>query len=162
VFLITFNTGHALPLVGTRILRPRTGRGWNAEYPREGIIPWSRHWLDHVIGMAMDRIRPRPVRAVESVMSRIRPRPLSCPRAVRGQAIAKSGTVRIQAIPRNGIRALTIRDHGLYATRGAQCPLATRALDSFRNRPRRRLIVTFILSVRFPIHIQSISSHVII
>jgi hypothetical protein len=33
-----FNRGHALPLVLTRFLRPRIGRGANAEYPRGSLF----------------------------------------------------------------------------------------------------------------------------
>ena len=49
MFLIMFKTGHALPLAGARLLRPRGSRGEHAEYPREvsGLWPRARQIRDH-------------------------------------------------------------------------------------------------------------------
>jgi hypothetical protein len=107
-----FSHGHALLLVKTRILRPRSGRGLDAECPRHS--PASRPW-------------PCPVR--DRVQSENSPCPR--PNRVRNQSTTMSGPCR-QTCPwsvhvRGRVQAVTVRIQPVSANYPCPCPVRIRA-----------------------------------
>ena len=67
MFLIMFNTRHALPLRSRRILSPRNGRGLVAEYPRDCPAIWPRPCTVRV--RIQDATSPHPHRDRDRVQS---------------------------------------------------------------------------------------------
>lgn len=78
MFLIMFKTGHALPLAGARLLRPRSNRGEHGEQPCGVCGSWPR---------------ARQIRDLDSAENRTRTQTVPCPRTihVRVQS-AQTGT----------------------------------------------------------------------
>ena len=96
MLLIMFKTGHALPLVVTRILRPRSSRGESADCPREVCGLWPRTRQTRDLDSGGDRPRTGTFRVHELSVSAFSPRPPPLP--VHGR-----------------LGTLPVRGHGLFA-----------------------------------------------
>jgi hypothetical protein len=116
VFLIMFKTGHALLLPGGRFLSPRSGRGLDAECPRNS--PASRPWPWPVRDRVQSETSPHPLHDHGRVQSVIvswpcpQPRPQSVPVRVPVRAEA----VRDQSTSANYPWSWTVRDRVESAT----------------------------------------------
>jgi hypothetical protein len=156
VFLIMFKTGQALLLRQRRSLRPRSGRGLDAECPRNSLA--SRPW-------------PRPVR--DRVQSETSPHPLHD--RGRGQSVTVSWPgpqPRPQSVPvRVHVRAEAVRDQSMSANYPCPRPVRSRAQSMTVSSPwswtvRDRVeSATYpghgcIVSVRRTIHLQKFSAYV--
>ena len=74
---ITFKRGHALPLVGTRILRPRRRRGEATRCPRVMAGSWPVAQRIHVRDLAANRTRTQTMRNQRQSVSAFYPRQLT-------------------------------------------------------------------------------------
>jgi hypothetical protein len=97
VFLIMYNTGQALPLVATRILRPRMSRGVSAEQPRNIIGSRPRQQPVREPGLTEHRAHPRIVHVREQSAIAFCPRPLTRQRTVLERGQAPASAIREQA-----------------------------------------------------------------
>ena len=100
---IPFNTGHALPLTFVRFLRPRTGRGARAEYPRNGCA--RAHCGGHGIDLDLDVSRPHPRPRQSGKLSIAVAFPMECP-CPQSVHIRRHGASATNPQPRN-VRALS-------------------------------------------------------
>jgi len=159
VYLIMFKTGHALPLAGARLLRPRSSRGEHAECPREmsGSWPQSRQIRD--FDPAGNRTRTQKVRVREQSVSAFSPRTQPRPRTGRDLGHAAASTVREPAAATatndpqpvrslelstspNWSRAQSVREHGLAT-----------------NCPCRCIAVSILPPINFQVRIQTIPAY---
>ena len=162
MFLIMFNTRHALPLRSRRILSPRTGRGESAGQPRNIGNSWPHTRLFHERGQTQCRTWTRFVRVQEQSKS------VFCPHPRIWQQ-----TVRIHEL------ATTFTEHSRETAADIQCPQSVhrrrfsspanrprtgtgRALQQATNCPRHRISVSFMSPTSFPVHIQLIPAYVLV
>lgn len=109
-------TGQALPLVATRILRPRMSRGVSAEQPRNVIDSRPRQQPFRECGLVTHGAHPRVVHVREQSTIAFCPRPLTRQRTVleRGQASVSTG--REQATVAARTQSPTVLDFGKSAS----------------------------------------------
>jgi len=156
VFLIVFKRGHALLLPRGRFLSPRSGRGLDAECPRNSPASQPCPW---------------PVR--DRVQSETSPHPLQG--RGRGQSVIVSWPCpqpRPQSVPvRVLVQAEAVRDQSMSANYPCPRPVRSRAQSmtvsspwswTVRNRVEsaKRPRHGYIAATLCPIHIQTLSAHV--
>ena len=156
MFLIMFNTGHALLLPGGRVSRPRNCREAVAHQPRYVMYSWpqTRHWLERE--QVQCRTRTQIVRVRKQSAS------ASCPRKQ-----LHSQTLRVHG------QATASIVHERAATAGVNCPQTIRSREQStftnwlptqfvrkrepsNNYPHRCIAVSACASANFPVHIQTI------
>jgi hypothetical protein len=159
VFLIMFKTGHALPLVVTRILRPRSSRGESADCPREvcGLWPQTRQIRD--LDSGGDRPRTGTIHVHELSVSAFSPRQQSRPRTIHVRAQATASIVREQAAAVDADCPQTVRSHELSTTANWSRTQSVREHGLANSRPHRRIAVSILPPIHFPIHVRIIPSH---
>jgi hypothetical protein len=157
-----FKTGQALPLVLTRILRPRISRGEYLERSRDIDRAWPRARQIRDQDQAENRTLTRPMRVREQSMSALSPRP---------QSRSQTGSIHER------IAASLVREQGLEAN--THCPKTVRSLElsasanpgrtgtlreprQVRNYPHRRILVSIWSPSRFQVRIRIIPSYVLI
>ena len=157
-----FKTGHALPLAGARLLRPRGSRGEHAAYPREVSGSWPRARQIRDLDSAENRTQTQTVRVREQSVSAFSPRKRARPQTVRvlGNAVASIArepaaatdlncpqTVRSRELSTsmNSSRAQSIREHGLTT-----------------NCPRHCIAVSIFPPIHFPVRIQINPAYVLV
>ncbi len=151
-----FKTGQALPLVFTRFLRPRIGRGEYARQPRD--IHRSGQQTRHIREQEQSSIRmhTHTVRVREQSMSALSPRPQS--RSQTGsirERIAVS-TVREQALATDTNCPQTVRSRELSTSANSSRTGILREQRPARNCPRRRILVSMQSPARFQVRIRII------
>lgn len=159
MFLITFNTGQALPLVATRILRPRMGRGMSAEQPRN--INGSRLQQQPVRepDLAKHRAHPRAVHVRDQSAIASCPRPQTRQGTVLGHGQASASAIREQAVAAARPQPPSVRDLG--GSTSATTPL-TRTFHGSQlvmACPRQRVRVSVPPPTQFPVHIRFIPAY---
>ena len=157
-----FKTGHALPLAGARLLRPRSSRGEHAEHPREVIGSWPRAWQIRDLDSAVNVTRAQTVRVREQSMSAFSPRKQARPQTVRVPSNAVASTVREQAAAAATNGPQPVRSLELSTTANSPCPRTAREPRQATNCPRRCITVSTLPPISFPVRIQTILAHDII
>lgn len=144
MFLIMFKTGHALPLAGARLLRPRGSRGEHAEQPRGVCGSWPRARQIRDLDSAENRMLTQTVRVLEQFMSAFSPRKQARPRTGRVLGKATASIVRSRELfpSPNWSRAQSVHERGLVT-----------------NCPRRCITVSILPPISFPFRIQFISAY---
>ena len=162
MFLIKFKTGHALPLAGARLLRPRSNRGEHAECPREVSDAWpqTRQIRDH--DSAVNRTRTQTVRVREQSVSAFRPRQQSRPRAIHVHAQATASFVREHAAATDAKCPQTVRSRELSTSADWSRTQSVRRRGLTTNYPHRRIAVSILPPIIFPVHVRIIPAHVLI
>ena len=162
MFLIMFKTGHALPLAGARLLRPRSNRGGHAEHPREvsGLWPRARQIRD--LDSAGNRTWTQTVRVRELSVSAFSPRKQARPRTVRVLGNAAASTVREPAAATDSNCPQTVRSRELSTSSNSPCPRTVREPRQATNCPRRCIAVSVLSPISFLVRIQTIPAHDII
>jgi hypothetical protein len=159
VFLIMFNTGHALLLPGGRFLSPRHGREVGAKQSRKitGSWPQTRHFQENEL--VQDRAQPRVSHVRERSVTAFNLRQQSRSQTVRGLARATASIIRERAAAANpncpqrgrsreqstfanGSRTQFVRDPG------------PATID-----PHFRIVVSAWVTAGFPVFIQIISRY---
>ena len=154
MFLIMFKTGHALPLAGARLLRPRGSRGGRAEYPREvsGSWPRARQIRDH--DSAGNRTRAQTVRVREQSMSAFSPRKRARPRTGRVLGNAADSAVRESVAVTDSNCPQAARSRELSTSANWSRAQFVREHGSATNCPRRCIAVSILPPIIFPVHIR--------
>ena len=159
MFPIVFNTGQALPLVATRILRPRMSRGVSAEQPRNIIGSRPRQQPVREPDVAKHRAHPRVVHVREQSPIAFCPRPQTQQGTVLGHGQASASAIREQAVA--AARPQPPSVHDLCGSRSATAPL-TRTFHGSQLAmafPRQRIRVSVPPPTQFPVHIQFIPAY---
>jgi len=154
VFLIMFKTGHALPLAGARLLRPRSSRGGHAEHPREVSDSWPRARQIRDRDSVGERPCPRTVHVLELSMSAFSPRKQARPRTGRVLGNAADSTVRESAAATDSIYPQTVRSRELSTSANRSRAQSVREHGPATNCPRRCIAVSILPPIIFPVHIR--------
>lgn len=154
MFLIMFKTGHALPLAGARLRRPRGSRGEGAEHPHEvsGSWPRARQIRDHA--SAENRKRAQAVRVREQSMSAFSPRKQARPRKGRVLGNAAASTVRESAAATDSNCPQTVRSLELSMSANWSRAQFVRERGPATNCPCRCIAVSILPPIIFPVHIR--------
>lgn len=159
MFLITFNTGQALPLVTTRILRPRMSRGVSAEQPRNIIGSRPRQQPVRELDLAKHRAHPRVAHAREQSPIASCPRPQTRQGTVLGHGQASASAIREQAIAAARPQPPSVHDLGGSAS--ATTPLTRTFHGSHlaKGSSTQRIRVSVPPPTQFPVHILFIPAY---
>lgn len=152
-----FKTGHALPLVGTRILRPRSRRGEVARCPRKitATRPAARHIRD--LDSAANQPQQQFMQECGQFVSSVYPRQQAPPQMLHiNDAKSQRAISELAAVTKaNGPSSA----HGFTVLADQPCPrprnirMPAPDIQPFRH----RIVATFIPPVQFlvRIHINS-------
>lgn len=162
MFLIMFKTGHALPLVSTRFLRPRSSRGESAEQPREGCGSWPQARIIRELDSAAIRTPAQPVPAREQSMSAFSPRSQSRPRSICELDHAWASTVREPAAATGLNCPPTVRRLELCAAANSPCPETVRERGPAKSGPRHCIAVSILPPINFPVRILITLAYVLV
>jgi hypothetical protein len=162
VFLIMLKTGHALPLAGARLLRPRSSRGEHAEYPREvsGSWPQTRQIRDR--DSSGNRARTQTVRVREQSVSAFSPRKQVRPRTGRVLGKAAASIVREPAAATDSNCPQTVSSRELSTSANWPRAQSVREHGLATNCPSHCIAVAILPPISFPVRIQTSPAHDII
>jgi hypothetical protein len=155
VFLIMFKTGHALPLAGARLLRPRSSRGEHTEYPRKVSGGRSQTQQIRDLDSAGNRTRTQTVRIRELSASAISPRKQARPRTGSVLGNAAASTVREQAVATDSNCPQPVRSRELSTSSNWLPAQSVREHDPATNCPRRCIAVSILPPIIFPVRIRT-------
>jgi len=159
VFLITFNTGQALPLVATRILRPRMSRGVSAKQPRNIIGSRPRQRPVREPGLTKHRAHPRAVHVRDQSAIAFCPRPQSRQGIGLGHGHASASASREQAAETARTQQPSVHDLGRSTS---STPPPTRTFHGShlaKGSSTQRIRVSVSPPTQFPVHIQFIPAY---
>lgn len=159
MLVIMFKTAHALPLVDTRILRPRSSRGESAECPREVCGLWPRTWQIRGLDSAGDRQRTGTFPVHELSVSAFSPRPQSRPQTIHVRAQATALIVREQAAAMDADCPQTVRSRELSMTENWSRTQSVREHGLAKSCSRLCMAVSVLPPIHFPVHFRIIPSH---
>lgn len=154
MFLIMFKTGHALPLAGARLLRPRSNRGEHAECPREICGSWPRARQIRDLDSARNRTLTQTVRVRELSMSAFSPRKQARPRTVRVLVNTAASTVLEPAAATDSNCPQPVRSRELSTSPNWSRAQSVREHGPATNCPRRCIAVSILPPIIFPVHIR--------
>lgn len=154
-----FKTGHALPLAGARLLRPRGRRGEHAEYPREVSGSWSRARQIRDLDSVENRTRTQTVRVRELSVSTFSPRKQARPRTGRVLSKAADSTVREPAAATDSNCPQTVRSLELSTSANWSRTQSVRERGLAKNCPHHRIAVSILPPINFPVRIQTIPAY---
>ena len=159
MFLIMFKTGHALPLAGARLLRPRSSRGEHAECPHEvsGSWPRARQIRDH--DSAENKTRTQTARVREQSVSAFSPRKQARPRTGRVLGNAADLAVRESAAATDSNCPQTVRSRELSTSPNWSRTHSVRERGPAKNCPHHRIAVSILPPINFPVCIQTIPAY---
>lgn len=159
MFLITFNAGQALPLVATRILRPRMSRGESAEQPRNIIGSRPRQQPVREPDLAKHRAHPRVVHVREQSAIAFCPRPQTRKGTVLGHGQASASAVREQAAASARSRPPAVHGLGRFTSSTATLTRNFHSSQLAMACPRQRIRVSVPPPTQFPVHIHFIPAY---
>jgi hypothetical protein len=157
-----FKTGHALPLVLTRILRPRIGRGEYLKPPRDIDRLWSRTRQIRDQEQSENKTVTRPMRVREQSMSALSPRPQSRSQTGSIREPIAASSVRGQASAVDAHCPRTVHRPGLATSASSPRTGIVREPCPARNCPRRRILGSSWSPSPFQVRIRIIPSYVLI
>ena len=147
-------TGQALPLVATRILRPRMSRGAGTEQPRNSSARRPRQWPvrdpDSATGRAQSRKSPERDQSAVAFC----PRPQSRQRIVRVHEPSTDQSGQAQAKAMSSSCPRSVRDSGMSASANRPQPRADRESSSTRPPALHRICVATAPTTEFPVPIH--------
>lgn len=159
MFVIIFKTGHALPLVGTRFLRPRSNRGGSAKQPRAVCDSWPRTRQIRDLDSDENRTCPQTVRVHDQSVSAFSPRPQSRPPTIRVLDHAPASIVREQASATATNCPQTVRRLNLSASADSPRARIVHEPQPAKNCPRRRIVASILPPINFPVRIHVIPAY---
>ena len=159
MFLIMFKTGHALPIAGTRLLRPRSNRGEHAEHTREVSGSWPQARQIHDLDSAGNRTRTQTIRVREQSVSAFSPRKQARPRTGRVLGNAADSAVRESAAATDSNYPQTVRSRELSTSANSARPRTVREPRLANNCPHHRIAVSIFPPINFPVRIQTIPAY---
>ena len=156
---ITFKTGQALPLVVTRILRPRMSREVDAQQPRIRGSQRPRQGpvrdRELAVGGAQSRRNQKRRQAADAGS----PYPQSRQQIVCVRELAAGQNSRDQATVTDVIRPSSVRNAGMSATTNCPQPRADRKLSANETLTVHRLGVSIAPPTEFLVRIQHAPAH---
>ena len=159
MFLITFNTGQALPLVATRILRPRMSRGVSTDQPRNIIDLRPRQQPVRELGSTMHRAHPRAVHVRDQSAIAFCPRPQTRHGIVLGHGHASASAIREPAAAAARSQPPSVHDLGKSTSSTAPLTRTFHGSHLAMAFPRRRIRASVPPPTQFPIHIHFIPAY---
>ena len=153
-----FKTGQALPLVLTRILRPRIGRGEYPKRPPDIDRSWLRTREIHELEQSLIRMKTRAIRVRGQSMSALSPRPQARSQTVRIRERITVSTVRGQALAADTNCPQTVRSLAPSMSANWSRPRIRRDPRLARNCPRRLMLASILWPARFPVRLRFILS----
>ena len=155
-FLIMFKTGQALLLRQRRFLRPRSGRGLDAEYPRHR--PASRSWSCPVRDRVQDANSPCPPRDRVRNQSATLSWPCPHPRPQSGHVRdrVRTANVRVQPVSMNNPWLRLVRSRAQSMTVSSPCSWTVHEHVESGKSPGHGCIA----SARRTVHLQTLSAYV--
>ena len=149
----------ALPLVATRILRPRMSRGVSAERPRNVNGSRPRQQPVRARDSTTNWAQPRTVHVREQSAIAFYPRPQMRQGTVPGHERASASALREQAVA--SVRTRPPSVHGLGRFTSSTAPLARTVLDSrlATARSDQHIRVSISPPTQFPVHIHFIPAY---
>lgn len=159
MLVIMFDTGQALPLVVTRILRPRMSREVDAQQPRirGGQRPRQGPVRDRAL--ARGRAHSRKDQNRGQTADAGSPYPQSRQQIVRVRELAAGQNSRDQATVTNVIRPSSVRDDRMSATTNWPQPRADRKSSANGTLAVHQLCVSIAPLTEFPVRIQHAPAH---
>lgn len=154
MFPITFKTGQALPLVVTRILRPRMSREVGAQQPRirAGQRPRQEPVRDRELAPGRTHSRKEQKRGQAADAGS--PYPQSRQQIVRVRELAAGQNRRNQATVTDVIRPSSVQDDKMSASTDTPQPRVGRKSSATQTLAVHRLSVSIALPTEFPVRIQ--------
>lgn len=159
VFPITFNTGQALPLVATRILRPRMSRGVSAERPRNIIASRPRPQPDREPDLAKHRAHPCVVHVREQSAIAYCPHPQTRQGTVLGHGQPSASAIREQAVATARPQPLSVHDLGGSTSATTRLTRTFPGSHLATGSSIQRIRVSVPPPTQFPVHIHFISAY---
>lgn len=147
-------TGQALPLVATRILRPRISRGAATEQPCNSSALRPRQWPVREPDSATVRAQSRKSPEREQSAVAFCPRPQSRQRIVRVHEPSTDQSGQGQAKAMSSFCPRSVRDAGMSASSSTPQPRADRESSSTRSPALHLLCVAIAPTTEFPVHIH--------
>lgn len=162
MFLIMFKTGHALPLAGATLLRPRSNRGEHAEYPRKvsDVRPQTRQIRDP--DSVERRTQTQIVHVRELSLPAFNPRKQARPQTVRVFGNAAASTVREPAAVTSLNCPQTVRSREASTSANSQSARTVREHEPTRSHLRRRVVAAILPPTHFPVRIQINPAYVLV
>ena len=159
MFLITFSTGQALPLVATRLLRPRMSRGVSAEQPRNIIGSRPGQQPVREPDLAKHRAHPRAVHVREQSAIAFCPRPQTRQGTVPGHGQASASAIREQASATAITQPSSVHDLARSVPSTTPKPRTIHYSRLAMACPRQRIHVSVSPPTQFPVHIHFIPAY---
>lgn len=159
MLVIMFKTGHALPLVDTRFLRPRSSRGERADCPREVCGSWPRTRQIRDLDSGGDRPGTGTFHVPGQSVSAFSPRPQSRPHTIHVRAQATASIVREQATVMDANCPQTVHSRELSTTANRSRTQSVREQGLAKSCPRCCIAVSVLPPIHFPIYVRIIPSH---
>lgn len=159
MFPITFNTGQALPLVATRILRPRMSRDVSAEQPRNIIGSRPRQQPVRELGLNIHRAHPRAVHVRDQFAIAFCPCPQTRQQTVLEHGQASASAIREQATASDRTQPPSVHDLGRFTSSTAPLTRTFHDAQLAMACPRQRIRVSVSPPSAFPVHIHFIPAY---
>ena len=156
MFLVIFNSVHALPLPGGRFSCPRIGRGGCAERPRNTHCSWPQTRSGHGHDPVQYRPRTQTVHVREQSASAACPWQQPRPQTVRVHGLATDSIVHEQATAAVADCPQPVRSRGLSTAANWPRPRFVRSRRPAKNCPRSGIASSTSFPACFPAHIQLI------
>ena len=148
MFLIMFNTRHALPLRSRRILSPRNSRGLVAEYPRDYPAIWPCPCPVRI--RIQDATSPHPRRdriRVQSVPVYY-PEPRPRPQPVHVRLRVRASAVPIQSVATTASSPQSVHSRAQFVATAGPSLSPDRALDTAANWPHHSRMLSPLRTVQ--------------
>lgn len=158
VFLIIFNTRHALLLPGGRFWSPRNGRGEGTEQPHAVMDSWPQTRQFHERGQATSRARTQTIRVREQSVNTFSPRPPARQQTVRSRDLATSFAVRKRELPADTNCPQTVPRLELSISTTSSLTVV-HELRQGEYHPRRSIAVSVSPLTSLPVHIRIIPAY---
>ena len=159
MFPITFNIGQALPLVATRILRPRMSRGVSAEQPRDINGSRPRQQPVREPDLAKHRAHPRAVHVRYQSAIAFWSRPQTREGTILGHGQASASAIRAQASAAARTQPPSVHDLGRFTSSTAPPTRTFHGSHLAMACPRQRIRVSVSPPSAFPVHIHFIIAY---
>ena len=159
MFLIMFKIGHALPLAGARLLRPRMSRGESAEHPRKVSGAWPRARQIRDLDSVENRTRTQTIHVRELSVSAFSPRKQLRPRTGRVLGNAAASKVRESAAATDSNCPQTVRILELSTSANWSRAQSVRERGPATNCRRGCIAVSILPPIIFPVHIRTIPAY---
>ena len=157
MFLIMFKTRHALPLVGTRILRPRTSRGETAQCPRDIAAEWPVTRHIHGLDSSANQPQQQSMHGCGQFVSSLHPRQQTCPQTFSFPDAQSPRFILKQVTATNTNGSTPVHKFTVFTDKPWPRPRNSQVLVLDNQPFRHGIIAAMVPPVYFPVRIFTIS-----